>query len=187
MRMIRRTRAGTCPTKHTCRCHGVVRSLRPAIAGQAGAARKTCGACPDGTLLIYHLDKAQMFLGISGFGSIREVSRGVRWVNSSWKGVRPKKGAADPEFDLRVTRQGGRGLKSAAPKERGRTLWTCIVKSGVGNVGHRNWVKACDAKEVGRGVARLGPQRPQFSIFRPLTADCTTDPWLLHSRVMPYS
>lgn len=59
--------------------------------------------CPDSTLLIYHLDKDQMILGISGFGSIREVSRGVRMGQLLMeRGIRPgRKALADPEFDLR--------------------------------------------------------------------------------------
>ncbi len=108
------------------------------IAGQAGgSAEDVRRRCPDGTLLIYHLDKDQMILGISGFGSIREVSRGGPDGSTPHGKGNPawKKGAGGSRIRPAVTRQGGRGLKSAAPKERGRTLWTCIVKSGVGNVG----------------------------------------------------
>ncbi|RVI68446.1 ferredoxin reductase [Sinorhizobium meliloti] len=74
------------------------------IAGQAGgSAEDVRRRCPDGTLLIYHLDKDQMILGISGFGSIREVSRGVRMGQLLMeRGIRPgRKALADPEFDLR--------------------------------------------------------------------------------------
>ncbi len=74
------------------------------IAGQAGgSAEDVQRRCPDGTLLIYHLDKDQMILGISGFGSIREVSRGVRMGQLLMeRGIRPgRKALADPEFDLR--------------------------------------------------------------------------------------
>lgn len=64
--------------------------------------------CTDGTLLVYHLDEGGRIAGISGFGSLREVSRGVRAGRLLMeKGVTPDaKILADPEADLRLIASG---------------------------------------------------------------------------------
>ena len=74
------------------------------IAGQVDGAAHVERHCADGTLLIYHLDENRMILGVSGFGSIREVSRGVRTGQLLMeKDVRPGNQAlSDPDFDLRT-------------------------------------------------------------------------------------
>lgn len=75
------------------------------IAGIAdGAVDHVERQCEDGTLLIYHLDDAEKIQAVSGFGSIREVSRGVRAGQMLMeRGLQPSRQALqDPNCDLRM-------------------------------------------------------------------------------------
>jgi NADPH-dependent 2,4-dienoyl-CoA reductase/sulfur reductase-like enzyme len=80
------------------------------IAGIAdGAADHVERQCEDGTLLVYHLDDAEKIQAVSGFGSIREVSRGVRGGQLLMeRGLQPSLQALqDPNCDLRMFAKAG--------------------------------------------------------------------------------
>ncbi|MQX80487.1 NAD(P)/FAD-dependent oxidoreductase [Sinorhizobium medicae] len=60
--------------------------------------------CPDGSLLVYHLDANDAIVGVSGFGSLREIARGVRTGQMLMqRGIHPAKEALqNPKIDLKA-------------------------------------------------------------------------------------